>query len=58
MKEIGCAENSAVDSVVSTLSMEDLEKAANKAGLKVELSVWGLFASQASQVLHACSPQR
>ena len=41
MKEFGCAENSAVDSVVSTLSMEDLEKAANKAGLEVEHSVLG-----------------
>ena len=39
MKQIGYAENDAVDSVVSTLTMDDLEKAANKAGLKPPLTI-------------------
>lgn len=39
MKQVGYAENDAVDSVVSTLTMEDLEKAAKETGLKPPLTI-------------------
>ena len=38
IKQIGYAEDDAVDAVVSTLTMDDLEKAANKAGLHPALT--------------------
>ena len=39
MKQIGYAENDVVDSVVSTLTMDDLEKAAKEAGLDPLLTI-------------------
>ena len=49
MKHIGYAENDAVDSVVSTLTMDNLEKAANKAGLNPALTIRDQRALPASE---------
>ena len=40
MQQIGYAQASAVDSVVSKLTMDDLETAANTAGLDPPLTIW------------------